>query len=137
METLLANTFYHPKYGQFLRFAFIGGSCFVLEMILFIYLKNTFGEGYIYFINSFAFSLAVVLNYIVSRFWVFEAGRYSVGKEFLAFVGVAVVALLMSNAILWVGINQLHMNALFSKLLAVVIVLIWNFIMKKYLVFKG
>lgn len=136
IATLFKQTFYHPRYGQFMRFAFIGGTCFVLEMGLFMYLRQTLGEGYIYAINIFAISMALLLNYIVSRFWVFEAGRHSLIKEFLAFVAVGVIAIGLSTTILWVGKNWLMLDSLTAKVLAVFIVLFWNFVMKKFFVFK-
>ncbi|TAE06302.1 MAG: GtrA family protein [Bacteroidetes bacterium] len=136
IATLFKQTFYHPRYGQFMRFAFIGGTCLVLEMGLFVYLSQILGKEYIYHINVFAISMALLLNYIVSRFWVFEAGRHSLVKEFLIFVAVGMVAIKLSNTILWIGMGSLMLDYITAKILAVFIVLFWNFVMKKFFVFK-
>jgi putative flippase GtrA len=137
LSNLLQDIFYHPRHGQFMRFAFIGATCFALEMSLYISLKHALGEGYVYVINIFAISMALLLNYLVSRVWVFETGRHKLHTEFLAFMAVGVIAIGLSTLILWLGIRYAHLDSITAKVVAVVIVLSWNFFMKKFFVFKG
>lgn len=87
--------------------------------------------------NAIAFSIALTLNYLVSRFWVFQKGRYSVGKEFLAFAGVGVIALGLSILFFSIGLDIFHWHWILAKIFSVCLVLIWNFVMKKFFVFKG
>ena len=148
LYNLLQKIFYHPRYGQFMRFAFIGGSCLILEFVLIYAMLNLLGKYPIQFwglpafstvhvYNAIAFSIALTLNYLVSRFWVFQKGRYSVGKEFLAFVGVGVVALALSILFFSIGLDVFHWDWIPAKIFSVCLVLVWNFVMKKFFVFKG
>ncbi len=140
MLTLLKKIFYHPRYGQFMRFAFIGGTCMIVELVLLYAFITLTGKGedklYVVIFNSIAFSVALTLNYIVSRYWVFERGRYSVGKEFLAFATVGAIALALSNGLILLAMNWFRWEWLLAKIFSVCLVLIWNFIMKKFFIFK-
>lgn len=148
MLTLLKFFFYHPRYGQFMRFAFIGGTCLVLEFVLIYLMISTLGEypvqnllfpklASVHFYNAVAFSVALTLNYLVSRFWVFQRGRYSVGREFSAFVGVGIIALVLSATFFSVGLDYFKWHWVIAKIFSVCLVLVWNFIMKKFFIFKG
>ncbi len=134
---LLKVTFFHKQYGQFLRYVAVGGSCFVLEMILFSIMLTAIGKNYVYAINTFTFCIALVWNYIASRMWIFEIGKYDTKTEAFAFMTVGIVALGLSNLIIALSINFLLLSILTSKILAIILVTIWNFVMKKYFVFKG
>lgn len=148
LYNLLKKIFYHQRYGQFMRFAFIGGSCLILEFLLIYTMIKLLGEypiqllflpsfSTVHLYNAIAFSIALTLNYLVSRFWVFQKGRYSVGKEFLAFAGVGVIALGLSILFFSIGLDIFHWHWILAKIFSVCLVLIWNFVMKKFFVFKG
>ncbi len=121
---------------QFVRFAMAGAFCASVEIYLFYWLVEEFGESNLYFFNSMAFSVAVLINYFLSRYWVFHRSRHSVQREFLTFVFMATVGL---------GLNYLAMNFfweylgiyhLYAKIIAIILVVAWNFTSKKYIVFR-
>lgn len=138
-----------------MRFAFIGGTCFLIEFSL-IFLQVYFFGNYeitttflpkfasIEIYNQLAFAVALTINYIVSKLWVFESGRHTLGKEIMAFIGVAIVASILNILFFRVGLSFLKFDFLPekykwtpAKMFSVGLVLIWNFFMKKFFVFKG
>ncbi len=131
--TYLSN----PVYVQFIRFAITGALSATLEVGVLVALVEYFGQSHIYWFNTFAFSLAVGLNYWLSRTWVFESGKYSQGFEFVAFTVMAVIGLLLNYLIMKLAIEQLYLHYLLAKGLAIIIVVAWNFVSKKFIVFKG
>lgn len=135
---VLVQTLTQGVYWQFFKFALAGGICAVLEMSILAALNNTFGSDNLLYFNAIAYIIAVVINYLISRTWVFERGKYSTNVEFLAFCGVATVGLGLNQMVFYFALLQLG-NALYlvAKMIAIVTVVIWNFFAKKNLVFKG
>ncbi|WP_454933279.1 GtrA family protein [Actinomyces oris] len=121
-----------PLLAQFGRFLVVGGISFSVDFGLFTVL---YGLGVPHLIASAtSFSASVVLNYILSRRYVFEAQEnVSVLKEFTLYVLLNVVALGLNTLILYVCADLVGMSPFLGKILATAIVLIYNFISRKAL----
>ncbi len=156
---------------QFSKFVVVGVLSAILEITIFktlLYLyeikdvalvgkEHTYYKGsqvvttftyvwYVLFFNTVAYVFAVVFNYILSRSFVFETGRYKPKTEFLAFCAVATVGLGINQSILYLGLLYLAVPAFlhwflslpdFAKIIAIAVTVLWNFTMKKLVVFKG
>jgi len=84
--------------------------------------------------SATSFSTSVVLNYILSRRYVFEAQEnVSVLKEFTLYVLLNVVALGLNTLILYVCADLAGMSPFLGKIIATAVVLIYNFISRKAL----
>lgn len=136
-QRVLVLTLEQTAQWQFLRFAISGASCVFLEMAMLISMVELFGESGVLFFNSIAFSSAVVVNYLLSRYWVFEPGRFDVQTEFIAFVSLAFVGLGLNYLIMWLAIERMEMHYIMAKMMAIVIVIAWNYTTKKFFIFKG
>ena len=123
-------------YKQLLRFVVAGGLSATLEFASLIVLVEKFGAFYLT-ANIMSFALANVLNYLLSRNWVFIKGKHSTRIEFLSFFLVVTVGLLLNQAVMWALVEKFAMDYKISKIFAIGIAVIWNFFAKKFLVFKG
>lgn len=121
---------------QFIKFAMAGAFCATVEFIVLILLVEQFKFA-LYYANTLAFSLAVLINYILSRTLVFVRGRHTVVMEFLFFVLVNAVGLAFNYLILRFCVEQLGLDYRIGKIIAIGIVVCWNFVAKKFFVFKG
>ncbi|TAE47692.1 MAG: GtrA family protein [Cytophagia bacterium] len=136
---------------QFSKFALVGviGVIFDLSCIR---LLQYFGydDETIIRLNPFTFILSLILNYILSRIFVFTPGRYSPKKEFLLFCVIGTIALFINQGIMKVAfdyfglpqkvsiLNIIYFSKLeLSKLIAIVFTVLWTFVAKKFFVFKG
>ncbi|MCU0444905.1 MAG: GtrA family protein [Microscillaceae bacterium] len=138
LGTELYQKFTTGVYRQFFKFAMAGAICAVLEMSILVTLSNIYGKDNLLYFNALAYIVAVVLNYLISRAWVFERGKYNTKVEFLAFCAVATVGLGLNQLIFYWGLQVLTNDFyLLAKIIAIGTVVIWNFFAKKYLVFKG
>jgi len=106
-----------PLLAQFGRFLVVGGISFSVDFGLFTVL---YGLGVPHLIASAtSFSTSVVLNYILSRRYVFEAQEnVSVLKEFTLYVLLNVVALGLNTLILYVCADLAGMSPFLGKILA-------------------
>lgn len=126
--------------GQFVRYLFTGGLAFVVDFGLFALCLYAFGWHYLV-ANLVGLVAGLVINYYISIVWVFSACKRTLeNKKAFEFGIFAVVGLL------GVGLNQLCMllmigywnwQEMLSKMIAAVIVLLWNFGARKLLLFKS
>ncbi len=132
VKLLLENNFIK----QILRFVITGALSAGLEFLTLIILVEHYQIN-ILSANVVAFIVANVLNYALSRSWVFEKGRHSTSKEFIAFVIVATIGLGLNQLIMWIMVDYMAVYYQIAKIFAIGVVVIWNFVAKKKLVFQG
>ena len=122
-------------FKQIVRFIITGALSAGLEFFVYTSLIAYLQLHY-QFSNIIAFIAANVLNYTLSRNWVFVKGRHSASVEFIAFAMVALIGLGLNILILWAMIDRLYVDYRIAKLFAITTVVLWNFISKKTLVFQ-
>ena len=69
--------------------------------------------------------IAASSNYILNRIWTFDSINQYIKTEYLSFIFVSTVGLLINNLTLWV---VLKFNFYLSKIGAIGVVTIWNFL---------
>lgn len=118
---------------QFLKFTIVGGIAFVIDYGVFALLTAI---GVHYLISQIiSFIIALSFNYFASIKWVFNAKKQTV-KEIIIFVGLSVIGLILSEILLYVGVDVLNKHELIVKFIASVIVMIYNFITRKLIIEK-
>ena len=84
-----------------------------------------------------AFLLGSITAYILNVRWVFDKrtfkNRYF---EISIFIVIGVVGLILNQYIIWFFTENVNFHYLFSKLVATMIVVIWNFFARKYILFR-
>ncbi|MDR2473857.1 MAG: GtrA family protein [Tannerella sp.] len=88
-----------------------------------------------YIANSLGFMTAATSNYILNRIWTFESENRNIAGEYVSFVSIALLGLLINNGIIWLFSEKYRLNFYLSKLLAVTAVTLWNFVMNYYFTF--
>ena len=84
-----------------------------------------------------AFLIGSITAYILNVRWVFDKrtfkNRYF---EISIFIVIGVVGLILNQYIIWFFTENVNFHYLFSKLVATMIVVIWNFFARKYILFR-
>ena len=121
---------------QFIRYGFVsvvalavdfGGMVLLVELLSMHYLIAA----------TISFTAGLVVNYLLSRAWVFAERKYDSNvKEFLLFAGIGVIGLALNNVILWLAVDKIGIFYIYSKIIATILVFFWNFGLRKMLVFK-
>jgi len=121
---------------QVFRFLLVGLFCASIEYLTFNGLINAFKVEYL-IANVISIVIAVSINYILSKAFVFEKSRYSKRDEFLSFVLFSVLAIVLNQFILWVFFEIVKLDIRLCKAFAIIIVAAFNFLTKKHIVFKA
>ncbi|MDR2623035.1 MAG: GtrA family protein [Methanobrevibacter sp.] len=121
---------------QFFRYIFVGGFAFLVDFG-FLYLLTEY-LGLFYIISAtISFTIGLVVNYILSLTWVFNKRKLNNRvHEFAIFALVGVIGLGLNDIIIYCFTAILSVYYLFSKIISQVAVLLWNFLVRRYVLFK-
>lgn len=119
---------------QFFRYFFVGGSSAVVDLVAFTILVAAFDLHYAV-AAFFGYMLGLAWNHLLSVLWVFQASKHHRTKEIFIVFCIAVGGLLWTWLLLFIMIDFWGMHEVGAKAISQVIVLAWNFGMRKIYVF--
>ena len=131
MNKALSTTFY-----QFLRYGVSGGSAFVIYFLLLFVFTEFFSIHHLVSL-VFAYLVSIIVNFTVSRFFVFRSQNSKVLHEAFSFFLVAMVGLVLQAVIVWIGVEVLTWNYLLMNILASGVVYGVSFTLNKFLTFRN
>lgn len=121
--------------NQIFKFVIVGGLAFLIDYFLLFILTEFINIHYL--ISSIiSFIVSLVFNYVLSIKWVFDVTKKQTYKEITMFIILSVIGLGINQLIMYVGVDKLSIHYMIIKLLATVIVMIWNFITRKIFIEK-
>lgn len=124
------------SYLQFFRYGFVSLAALIVDFSGLILLKEVFGIHYLT-AATLSFTAGLLTNYLLSLVWVFGRSKYSRVTEFLAFAGIGVVGLALNDLILLILTGYFSIYYVLSKLVATGVTFLWNFLARKYLLFRN
>ena len=121
---------------QLFRYVFVGGLAFVADWAMLVFLHEVAGVN-VYVATAIAFIFGLIVNFILSKKLVFQKDCEKTGKlgEFLSYGIIGVLGLLFTEVIMWVLI-KIGIIYLIDKIIAAAIVLMWNFVARKLLLYR-
>jgi putative flippase GtrA len=125
-----------PIGGELIRYVAVSGLGLAVDLALLIGLTELVGIPYLVS-AAVGFTAGAAAVYALSIGWVFTARTYrgNPGNEFLVFVAIGLVGLLLNQAILFFGTDIAGAHYTASKAVAVGFVFSWNFGIRKALLF--
>ena len=134
---ILVELYY--KYKEIFDYLFFGGLVTIINFISYYIPANIIGVDKIVS-NLIAFIISVIFAYVVNKEYVFETkweGIQNVFKEFSSFVISRIGTGLLCDILIFAFmINILNINDVISKIFTQILVVILNYIIGKWFVFK-
>lgn len=128
----------YQKHKEVLLYLFFGGLAVFLNLALFVLFTKRFGWGAL-FANVVDWVICVLFQFITNKTWVFDAETDS-AKGFWAqlagFFSGRLLTLGVEELMLFVFIDRLHWSSLLVKLIAQIVVIVSNYVISKFFVFK-
>ena len=115
---------------QLFRYFFVGGIAFLFSLITLLVLTEVFNIHYL-ISNAIGFLFGLLVNYVLSRAFVFgktKAGGYS---EFALFSFVGVIGLVLDTGLMFFFTQTVGLHYVISKFISTAIIFIWNFVGRK------
>ena len=132
----MINKFIHSKlFKQLFRFGIVGFTAFLIDAGL-LYVLTDFLHIHYLISSVISFIVSLIYNYILSIFWVFDVKKKQTYKEVLLFTILSVIGLGINLLVMYVGVDFLNIYYMLCKIMATIIVMIYNFITRKIFIEK-
>lgn len=119
---------------QFFRYLLCGAAATFTDIVILFILTHFLHVNYL-IAAACGFLTGIVVNYTLNTILVFKSSG-EVKKEFPIFALIGIGGLLWTETILWILVDKLDVYVMIAKAIAIVLVLNWNFFMRKKFVFS-
>jgi len=117
------------------RYLMSGGAAFVIEYLIFVtlfYLTN-----HLVLANTISFIIGVVAGFTFHKFWSFAGNhqlntKVQIGSTFT----LGAINLIMTNVMIFILVEWLGMLAYISKVVVLILIVVWNYFIFNSLIFK-
>jgi putative flippase GtrA len=139
----------YSKYRNFVLYGIIGlisagldfviytsliqmGVVYLLSNIIGIHLSNII---VIHLSNIIGIHCGIFCSFILNRYYNFKV-KDNVFYRFLSFYAVGLLGLLVSSGLLWLLVTKIAWNEIHAKLITIIVVAIFQFIVNKFITFR-
>lgn len=119
---------------KFLKFGVVGFSGVIVDFAV-TYVCKEFLKIQKYVANGIGFTVAATTNYFLNRIWTFESQNPEVLVEYSKFIFVSLIGLGINTLILWMLVSKFNKHFYLSKLFAIGVVTVWNFLANLFFTF--
>ena len=126
--------FIFNKFHHLILYGIIGSFAAGLDFLIYTVLVQLAGIPYLV-ANCISVLGGITTSFILNRNYNFKVKDHAT-RRFSIFLTVGLCGLVLSNIILYVCIDVLSIDKLVSKLLSIVLVVFFQFLVNKYLTFK-
>ena len=89
-----------------------------------------------YVSNATGLSIALVVNFICNKFWTYNNYNTIISNEIIKFIFIIIISAILNHFIVYYLNSVKNVKFYYSKIIAVIILFIWNFIMHTYYTFN-
>lgn len=126
---------------KFFRYCFIGGIAFVVDYFVFAVSTLVLPDNSLGIASAtvLGFIFGLITNFGLSKLFVFteEARTKSSAAEFLIYAAIGVVGCGLTVLLMLLAVNVLNINKYAAKIIVQVIVLVYNYMTRKILLYSG
>ena len=141
LKTLNIDVIFHEKtddfFVQLFRYVFVGGIAFLVDWGSMVGMVTLGMNKYI--AVAIAFILGLITNFILSKIFVFQEAseRTNAMGEFIVYAIIGVIGLALTEGLMVLMLEVIGIYYMIAKVIAAIIVLLWNFIARKVLLYTN
>ncbi len=128
------------KYEEIIRYLIIGGLSTVVSLVSYFLLVHTIFDPHkalqLQCANVLSWFITVTFAYFTNRRFVFKSQNKSSWNEVMKFGLSRIATLIVDMLIMFIFVSVLKFNDTIIKLVGQVIVIVLNYILSKFIVFK-
>jgi putative flippase GtrA len=124
-----------PGIIRFFKYALVGGSTFAFDLVLLFVLVDYFKMNEVV-AAGVAFVIAVSINYLISRTFVFKGTKQGLKTGYINFIIIALIGLLIVTSGMYLMTVVLQWNYLASRVIVAGFTGCWNYLMNLFVNFK-
>ena len=89
-----------------------------------------------YLSNTTGLSVALLVNFLCNKYWTYGNYNTTVSNEIIKFIIVIIISAILNHLIVYYFNSVKNIRFYYSKVIAVIVLFIWNFIMHTYFTFN-
>lgn len=122
-------------FSDFFLYLIVGGIATIVEWIIFYILNSLF---YLHYIPStiIAYIISTFSNWAAGRLLVFKRSEKGFVAEIFSIYAASIIGLLLNLVIMWMMIDFVNTNTMIAKVVATILVFLWNYIVRKTIIYK-
>lgn len=120
---------------EIIRYIIFGILTTIINYISYVILTRIFTVSELYSV-AIAWIISIIFAFITNKFFVFNNKNNFILKEFALFTGSRVSTLLLDLSLMFILVKVLLFNDLVCKAIINILVIVLNYILSKFLVFK-
>lgn len=124
----------YGKSRNLILYGIIGCCSSGLDFLIYTFFVSALGWHHIVS-NSVSVLAGITTSFTLNRSYNFKV-KDKPRQRFSIFLTVGLCGMMLSNLILWCCIDQMEMSKIVSKLLSIVLVVLFQFLLNKYITFK-
>ena len=119
---------------QLIRYLLVGFSSFALDYGIFALLYRGFGVMEVV-ANSVSVFIAFWYNFLLNRWWSFGSEE-AMGRQMMQYLLLMLFNMGFSNLFIYITHQWVGLNPMFGKILAMAMIVLWNFVIYKMVIFR-
>ena len=120
------------KYKEIIFYLFFGVCTTIINFFVFWIFSKYFNPE---ISNVFAWIISVIFAFVTNKLWVFRTTGF-VFKELLEFTASRILSFAIDEGLLILLISYFFLNALISKIITNIFVVLLNYLLSKFIIFK-
>lgn len=125
---------------KFIKYIGVGAAAFAVEYGTFVGLIYLWNLPLV-IVQSLSFLLGLTVSFLGSRFITFSVGEeeshsLGVSSQIVSFLSLGLFNLLVSNIILHLLVNDMHLHKFVAKIAVMALVALWNYLIFNRFIFK-
>lgn len=138
----MSSIFSKDNIKQFISYFFVGGCAAIVEWVMFFLFDTVLGIPYL-IATILAFLVSTTANWLIGRATTFKENdtyKDKRGAEAVLVFGVSAMGLVFNLLLMYLFVNVMGLDTSLlktgSKIMATGIVFIWNFLVRKLVIYK-
>lgn len=122
-------------YIQFLRYVISGFTAFTIDTLILFFFTDFIHINYLTS-TILSFTTGIFVSYFFNSIWVFNNRKLEQQSvELLVFILISLTGLIFTFILMWIFTSILSIYYIYSKLMTTIIIFLWNYILKKSILF--
>jgi len=118
-----------------IKYLFVGGSAFLIEYGLFLALNNTL--KLLIVANIASFIVGLTYSFILHQKWTFAGDhRHDAKRQAISYLLLALVNVILTSFIIAFLVDALDVLPFLAKIICMLLVVAWNFLILNKIIFK-
>ncbi len=127
---------YNPLNRQISLFLVVGSVCYLISVLLLIFFVEI-AVLEVNLANLIASVLTIFISYFLNVKFIFQGGKYRFFKEFMAFLAFSFMGLGINITLMYILTKYTTVWYVISKTMVTVVVAVFNFSTRKWVIFKN